>query len=191
MRKRLYIISGCNGAGKTTASVTLLPEVFRCSEYVNADDIARQISPQHPENVAIEAGRRMLQRIERLLDNNVTFSIETTLATRSYVNLVRKARNKGYSVILLFFWLNSPRLAMMRVAERVSKGGHGIPEPVISRRYLAGIKNLFKLFMSEVDYWDIYDNSVVPRRHVACGGCDFETKVFDNSLFNNIKQNVD
>ena len=155
MSKNLYIISGCNGAGKTTASYTVLPEILDCREFVNADEIARGLSPFNPESVAIEAGRLMLKRIEELLCRNETFSIETTLATRSYLNLVQRAQAKGYTVRLLFFWLNSPELALQRVAERVSKGGHNIPEPIVRRRYVAGISNLFRLFMNEVDLWDI------------------------------------
>lgn len=130
MNKNLYIISGCNGAGKTTASYTVLPEILDCKEFVNADEIARGLSPFNPESVAIEAGRLMLQRIEYLLERGETFSIETTLATKSYINLVRRAQAKGYTVRLLFFWLNSPKLALLRIAERVSKGGHNIPEPI-------------------------------------------------------------
>ena len=121
MNKNLYIISGCNGAGKTTASYTVLPEILDCKEFVNADEIARGLSPFNPESVAIEAGRLMLQRIEYLLERGETFSIETTLATKSYINLVRRAQAKGYTVRLLFFWLNSPELALLRIAERVSK----------------------------------------------------------------------
>lgn len=120
MDKNLYIISGCNGAGKTTASYTVLPEVLNCKEFVNADEIARGLSPFNPESVAIEAGRLMLQRIEDLLSKDETFAIETTLATKSYINLVRRAQAKGYTVRLLFFWLNSPELALLRIAERVA-----------------------------------------------------------------------
>ena len=103
MSKNLYIISGCNGAGKTTASYTVLPEILDCREFVNADEIARGLSPFNPESVAIEAGRLMLQRIEDLLAKDETFSIETTLATKSYINLVRRAQAKGYQVNILFF----------------------------------------------------------------------------------------
>ena len=92
MMKNLYIVSGCNGAGKTTASYTVLPEILECREFVNADEIARGLSPFNAESVAIEAGRLMLQRIEELLKEDVTFAIETTLATRSYVNLVKRAQ---------------------------------------------------------------------------------------------------
>ena len=92
MMKNLYIVSGCNGAGKTTASYTVLPEILECREFVNADEIARGLSPFNAEGVAIEAGRLMLQRIEELLKEDVTFAIETTLATRLYVNLVKRAQ---------------------------------------------------------------------------------------------------
>ena len=170
MSKNLYIISGCNGAGKTTASYTVLPDILDCREFVNADEIARGLSPFNPESVSIEAGRLMLQRIEDLLTKDKTFSIETTLATKSYINLVRRAQAKGYTVRLLFFWLNSPELALLRIAERVAKGGHNIPEPVVRRRYVAGIRNLIRLFMNEVDYWVIYDNSEYPAVQVATGG---------------------
>ncbi len=190
MSKDLYIICGCNGAGKTTASFTVLPEILQCKEFVNADEIARGLSPFNPEDVAIEAGRLMLQRIELLLEREASFSIETTLATKSYINLVRRAQAKGYQVKILFFWLNSPELAIQRVAERVAKGGHNIPEPIIRRRYASGIKNLFNLFMSEVDYWDIYDNSKYPRKQIACGGKNVETIIIEEKSFNLIKNYV-
>ena len=190
MSKNLYIISGCNGAGKTTASYTVLPEILDCREFVNADEIARGLSPFNSESMAIEAGRLMLKRIEELLEKEETFSIETTLATKSYINLVRRAQAKGYSVKVLFFWLNSPELALQRVAERVAKGGHNIPEPVIRRRYVAGIRNFFRLFMSEVDYWDIYDTSGYPAIQVACGGKDEETIVKVDSVFIKMKSYV-
>ena len=190
MSKNLYIISGCNGAGKTTASYTVLPEVLHCKEFVNADEIARGLSPFNPESVAIEAGRLMLQRIEDLLAKDETFSIETTLATKSYINLVRRAQAKGYTVRLLFFWLNSPELALQRIAERVSKGGHNIPEPIVRRRYVAGISNLFLLFMREVDSWEIYDNSVYPAIQIVKGGKDDETSIIVESTYNLIADYV-
>ncbi len=186
MAKNLYIISGCNGAGKTTASYTVLPEILGCKEFVNADEIARGLSPFNPESVAIEAGKLMLQRIKDLLARDESFSIETTLATRSYVNLVRKAQDRGYSVSLLYFWLDSPELAMRRVAERVSKGGHDIPKQTIRRRYVAGIKNLFLLFMPVVNFWAIYDNSGIDRVKIATGRLGEEMNVSNHELLNKI-----
>lgn len=158
MKPNLYIIAGCNGAGKTTASMTVLPEILDCHEFVNADEIAKGLSPFNPEEVAIEAGKIMLQRIDLLLSRGVTFAIETTLATKSYKDLVLRAQSLGYEVTLLFFWLPSPQQAEQRVALRVASGGHNIPRDVIHRRYWRGLQNLFDIFAPIVDSWSMYDN---------------------------------
>lgn len=157
----LYIIAGCNGAGKTTASYSILPEVLHCREFVNADEIAKGLSPFNPEDMAIEAGKLMLQRIDHLIAQKKVFAIETTLATRSYRNLIIKAKDAGYRVVLLFFWLPSPDMAIKRVEKRVLSGGHNIPTEVIVRRYWIGIQNLFDIFVPIVDSWSLYDNSDV------------------------------
>ena len=190
MDKKLYIIGGCNGAGKTTASYTVLPEILDCREFVNADEIAHGLSPFNPENMAIEAGRLMLKRIKELLGKDETFAIETTLSTKSYINLVHQAQQKGYVVTLVFFWLRNPELALQRVAERVANGGHDIPAPTTRRRYVAGINNLLKLYASEVDCWYAYDNSVTPRIVIAQGGRLVPTMVMNNGLFTQMKSYV-
>jgi predicted ABC-type ATPase len=173
----LYIISGCNGAGKTTASFTVLPEMLECKEFVNADEIARGLSPFQPESVAIQAGKIMLLRIEELLSQQKDFAIETTLTTRSYLQTIKKAQQLGYHVTLLFFWLNDVRLAIERVAVRVQEGGHHIPENVIERRYSKGIFNL-NLFTSIADYWVLIDNSLGTMEFVAEGNFDKEKTIF-------------
>ena len=165
----LYIIAGCNGAGKTTASFTVLPEMLDCREFVNADEIAAGLSPFNPEGVAIEAGRLMITRILHLLKEGETFAFETTLATRSYVKLIQQAQKRGYFVTLLFFSLSSPEQACKRVAKRVSEGGHNIPTDVIYRRYENGLSNLFNLYMPVCDYWTLYDNSTCPAEKTAFG----------------------
>lgn len=190
MAKHLYIIAGCNGAGKTTASVTILPKSLLVKEFVNADEIARGLSPFNPEGMAIEAGRLMLKRIDELLEAEESFSIETTLATKSYVNLVRRAHAKGYLVHLLFFWLENVNLAKQRVAARVESGGHNIPQEVIERRYAAGLRNLFLFFMQEVDVWVMYDNSYNHRERIAFGGNRIPTKINDKVKFEKIKEYV-
>lgn len=188
--KHLYIISGPNGAGKTTASYTVLPKILQCKEFVNADEIARGLSPFNPESVAIEAGRLMLKRISELLQRNENFSIETTLSTRSYFRLVEKAHSQGYDVTLLFFWLKSPQQAIERVAERVAKGGHDIPKDIIVRRYWEGLDNLFKIYMPIVDTWILVNNSETPRSVVATGGKDQKTIIKDNKHFKTIEEYV-
>ncbi|MDE6017484.1 MAG: zeta toxin family protein [Muribaculaceae bacterium] len=179
-KPNLYIIAGSNGAGKTTASFNVLPQILNCREFVNADEIAKGLSPFCPESVAIQAGKLMLERIETLMADWVSFAIETTLATRSYKNLVLKAREKGYNVSLLFFWLESPEVACRRVAHRVSEGGHNIPIETIFRRYWLGLENLFQIFMPIVDYWALYDNNFQPNLIADIDG------VYDNLLFKQI-----
>ncbi|MDB5155678.1 MAG: Zeta toxin [Mucilaginibacter sp.] len=154
----LYIIAGCNGAGKTTASYTVLPKLLNCHEFVNADNIAAGLSPFKPESVAFEAGRIMLQRINDLLLTGQDFAFETTLSTRSYVSFIRKSKALGYSVTLLYFWLSSPQMAIERVAKRVSQGGHYIPDNVVTRRYYRGISNLLNLYIKVCDNWIVIDN---------------------------------
>lgn len=186
MRRHLYIISGCNGAGKTTASYTVLPEILECKEFVNADEIARGLSPFNPESVAIEAGKLMLRRIDQLLQEGENFSIETTLATRSYANLVKEAHKHDYNVHLLYFWLSSPELAIYRVAQRVSEGGHNIPEEVIRRRYRLGMENLSKIFIPIVDDWYLYDNSNLDFICIAQGTKDGVSKIFIPNIYSKI-----
>jgi predicted ABC-type ATPase len=148
----IYIIAGCNGAGKTTAAFTLLPEMLDCNEFVNADEIAKGLSPFQPQTVSFHAGRIMLERIIELIDLGVDFAFETTLTTISYKNTIELARQKGYKITLLFFWLNDVILAIERVATRVSEGGHHIPEDVIIRRYFKGLANLTNVFINICDY---------------------------------------
>ena len=187
MDKKLFIISGCNGAGKTTAAATLLPTMFERTEFVNADNIARKINPLNPESVAIEAGRIMLEKIDELMSLGKSFTIETTLTTLSYKRLIQRAHADGYAVVLLYFWLNSPELAIRRVATRVSEGGHNIPEDVIRRRYVKGIKNLFEHFIPLSDFWSIHDNSSTPRRNVAFGFGKKREIIKDETIFNQMK----
>jgi predicted ABC-type ATPase len=154
----IFIIAGCNGAGKTTAAYNLLPEVFKTIEFVNADEIARGLSPFNPTGVAFQAGRIMLSRLNQLVEESESFSFETTLSGLSYFNFIKKAKEKGYGITFFFVCLNSVELAIERVAIRVSKGGHTIPEDVIRRRYAKGLHN-FTVYAALADDWYIYDNS--------------------------------
>ena len=154
----IFIIAGCNGAGKTTAAYNLLPKVFKTVEFVNADEIARGLSPFNPTGVAFHAGRIMLERLEQLLGENKNFSFETTLSGFTYIDFIRKAKERGYGITLFFVFLNSVNLAKERVAIRVSKGGHSIPGEVIERRYFKGLGN-FSKYATEANDWYVYDNS--------------------------------
>lgn len=164
----LFIIAGCNGAGKTTASQELLPEVFETDIFINADQIAASLNPENPEKAAVKAARIMLEEIQHRLAAGETFAIESTLASRGYMNLVKQAKLLGYDVILYFFFLPSAEMAKERVKLRVSKGGHNIPEDVIERRYTLGLKYFFD-YMKMVDYWFMYDNRSNPSQIIGKG----------------------
>jgi predicted ABC-type ATPase len=183
----LYIIAGCNGAGKTTASYTILPEILDCREFVNADNIAVGLSPFNPESVALEAGRTMLNRISELMKAEVDLAIETTLSTRSYVSLIARAHSMGYTVNLLYFWLSSPMIAVNRVATRVANGGHHIPSDVVERRYYRGIYNLYNLYMPVCDDWALINNTNLMPEPVA----NFDSlglTIFNHELWMTIKK---
>ncbi|WP_142784367.1 zeta toxin family protein [Changchengzhania lutea] len=185
--KKLYIIAGPNGAGKTTASFTILPEIFDCKEFVNADEIARGLSPFNPDLVAFQAGRIMLARINELLEDGKTFALETTLSTNSYVSFIKKAKLKRYEVILLFLKLNSEELAIERVKTRVLEGGHNIPVDVIRRRYKNGLRNLFQKYILIVDKWIIADNSEERFKFIA-EGADDKLFIKDDIVWNELKE---
>ena len=184
----LYIIAGCNGAGKTTASFTVLPEMLNCEEFVNADEIAKGLSPLNPERSAIEAGRIMLKKIDKLIANKQDFAFETTLSTKSYAKTIEKAKKGGYLITMVFFWLDSAKLAIARVKTRVREGGHNVPEPVIIRRYYAGVKNLFGLYIPLCDYWMIFDKSKLASDLIAEGYSDKDVDIKKNTIFAKIKE---
>ncbi|WP_438965214.1 zeta toxin family protein [Flavobacterium sp.] len=187
MDKNLYIISGCNGAGKTTASFTILPEILNCKEFVNADEIAKGLSPFQPESVGFEAGRIMLNRINELLEKEITFAFETTLATKSYKSKIIEAKAKVYKVKILFFWLQNVNLACERVKTRVLEGGHNIPTEIIKRRYIRGIKNLFEIYLPLIDDVMIFDNSFGLNEIIAEKHFKGELSIINLEKFNLLK----
>ena len=191
MSKQLYIIAGCNGAGKTTASFTILPEILGCKEFINADEIAKGLSPFQPESVAMQAGRIMLARMDELLQKGETFAFETTLATKSYKQKIEWAQANGYEITLLFFWLDSPNMAKKRVAQRVAEGGHSIPSETIERRYHNGITNLFAIYIDMVDICYIYDNSEGRKELIAQKEKHKGIIIYNNDKFNLMKNNYE
>ena len=190
-KKQLYIIAGCNGAGKTTASFTILPEVLNCKEFINADEIAKGLSHFQPESVAMQAGRIMLARMDELLQKGETFAFETTLATKSYKQKIEWAQANGYEVTLLFFWLDSPNMAKKRVAQRVAEGGHSIPSETIERRYHNGITNLFAIYINMVDICYIFDNSEGRKELIAQKEKHKGIIIYNNDKFNLMKNNYE
>ncbi|MHC5857855.1 zeta toxin family protein [Nostoc sp.] len=182
----LYIIGGANGSGKTTVSMSLLPNFLDCFEYVNADAIAAGLSPLNPDSMAIEAGRLMIMRLRTLSNSGSDFAFETTLAARSFAPFIIGCRAKGYTINLIYFWLQSVDLAVERVAARVASGGHSIPEDVIRRRYQQGQKNLISLYLPLCDGWMIYDNSRSSPLFVAECIIHQQPIIYINEIWNQI-----
>ncbi len=159
LQPHISIIAGPNGSGKSTCGPALLQTHFNISEFVNADTIASGISAFNPEDVAIEASRIMLKRLNTLATQQKNFAFETTLSSRTFAQWVKKEKAKGYKFTLLYFWLFNPDLAVERVAERVRLGGHSVPEEIVRRRYFKSIKNFFSLYQPLADNWVVFDNS--------------------------------
>jgi predicted ABC-type ATPase len=156
---RVIIIAGPNGAGKTTFAREFLPNEADCPVFVNADLIAAGLAPFAPATVSVQAGRLMLQEMDRHFAVRSSFALETTLSGRGYLRLIDSWQAAGYRVKLIFLQLDSPEEAIARVAQRVQQGGHDVPEGVIRRRFEAGRDNFRRLYAQKVDAWVLYDNA--------------------------------
>lgn len=165
--KQIHIIAGPNGAGKSShARITLLPNFLSSNEFINADEIAKLLSPENPEKAALSAGRLMLKRMRFLVNEGVDFAFETTLSAKTYLTLIKNAQKHGYLVNLIFLKLENTELAQERVLTRVSKGGHNIEPEVIKRRFARGLNNL-KDYLQIVDTALIYESSGLELVEIA------------------------
>lgn len=187
---QIFVIAGPNGAGKSTSATTLLPETLRVEQFVNADLIAVGLSPFAPHTTAFAAGRIMLHRIRDLYEKRTTFAFETTLATNSYAQFLRRAQSDGYLVHVLYIALRSAALAISRVRARVQRGGHDVPEDVIVRRFARGLVNFFNLYKPLADSWTLCDNSGTTLTVVATGVRDDQVDVRDQSQLDSIMANL-
>ena len=159
IEKRILIIAGPNGAGKTVFATEFLPNEANCPTFINADMIAAGISPFRPHAASVGAGKLMLNMMREYVKRGESFAFETTLSGRGYVRAIPHWQELGYWVELFFLRLGTPEMAIERVKQRVSEGGHDVPEPVIRRRLHAGRQNFHTIYRDLVDDWAIYDNS--------------------------------
>ncbi len=157
--RRIFVIAGPNGAGKTTFATEFLPNEAGCPVFVNADLIAAGLSPFRPGRVAVAAGRLVLRQIDAHARHGRSFAFETTLSGRGHARRIVRWREEGYRVKLFFLQLATPDAAIARVAQRVSEGGHDVPETVIRRRFHGGWRNFEEIYRDLVDAWAVYDNS--------------------------------
>jgi predicted ABC-type ATPase len=196
--RNVYIIAGPNGSGKTTFAKLFLPDYVKCPHFVNADLIAQGLSPFEPQAAAIKAGKLVLQQIHEYAERGVDFAFETTLSGKTHAGLLSKLKIKGYTIHLFFLWIPSPELAIARIKDRVTEGGHPVPAEDVRRRFVRGLHNFFKLYESMLNSWMLFDNSkakpvlIAKKRNGHRG-------IFDKELFamvgesyevNNEKKNV-
>lgn len=183
----LYIIAGPNGAGKTTFAREFLPHYANCENFVNADLIAGGLSPFSPEAAAMRAGRLLLEQIRLLSGKRSDFGFETTLSGVTYVALLRRLKAQGYRIQLFFLWIPTVEMALARIADRVRRGGHDIPEKVVRRRFHKGLQHLFTRYRPVLDSWMLFDNSgtapqLIVREELG------ELRVFEHALFARIRK---
>jgi predicted ABC-type ATPase len=171
---RVVVLAGINGAGKTTAARRLLADVLHVPTFVNADAIARGLNGLNPEAEAFRAGRIMLERLNDLARRREDFAFETTLSARTYAPWLAALRPAGYEVLVYYYWLDSPELAIARVAQRVRNGGHFVPDADIRRRYSRSVQNFLELYRPIADEWEVYDNSHGQRALLAMSTPDDE-----------------
>ena len=159
MSPNLYIVAGPNGVGKTTFAREFLPQYADCRNFINADLIAAGLAPLSPESAAVRAGRLVLEEIERFAKLKVDFAFESTLSGHTYLSLITRLKQQGYRVHIFFLWVPTASVAVLRVRDRVSKGGHDVPEQDVIRRYDRSIKNFLLEYRPLADSWTILDNS--------------------------------
>lgn len=168
-QRRIIIVAGPSGAGKTTFAREYLLKEANCPDFVNVDLIAAGLSPFDPDRAAIRAGRIMLSEIERRVRKGESFAFETTLSGHVYARLIPAWRNAGYRVKLIFLSLPNPELAIARVAARVAQGGHHVADAVVRRRFRSGLRNFGEVYKGLVDEWWWYDNADDTPRLISTG----------------------
>jgi len=183
----IFVLGGPNGAGKTSVAKRILPDSDVLA-FINADFIARGISPHSPESTAFEAGRLMLKRLRELRGARETFGFETTLASRTFATFLREAQASGYLVHVIYACLSDPDLAVHRVRLRVLRGGHDIPEETVRRRYARSLTNFFQLYRPLADGWSVWDNSGRTLLPLARGTTSGETIVLDPVRWARVKE---
>jgi predicted ABC-type ATPase len=185
----VIVLAGPNGSGKTTAAKSLLADRLLVTTFVNADVIAQGLTGFDPERSAIRAGRLMLKQLDDLAVARENFAFETTLSARSFAPWLAKLKSSGYRVELFYFWLSDPALNVARVAERVRRGGHHIPEETILRRYGRSLTNLFHVYLPLADQWSIYDNSTRGEMRLVASQLEASATIIrDEAIWNRMRE---
>ncbi len=175
----IYLIGGCNGAGKTTFAREFLPKEVKCLRFLNADEIARGLSPFDPGAAGVQAARILLTQIKECVRRKETFALESTLSGKTYIRLLREAKKSGYTLELHYLWLSSPTQAIARVKQRVLQGGHHVPAQDIRRRFKRSKLHLVNDYLLLADNWAVWDSRNLPAKQLASSVMHDENDVKD------------
>ncbi len=168
----IYLIAGCNGAGKTTFAKEFLPKEVKCLRFLNADEIARGLSPLKPSAGAVRAARLLLTQVAECLRRRETFALESTLSGKTYIRVFRRARQLDYEIELHYLWLSSPAQAIARVRQRVQQGGHHVAAADIRRRFKRSLVHLLDDYLPLATRWAVWDSRGLPAKRLAISGMD-------------------
>ena len=177
----LYIIAGANGSGKSTLASEFLPS--ENLEFLNADEVAKRICPEHIESVKIQAGKIVLKKLDELLNKKKSFAIETTLSGKNHIKTIKKAKELNYKVVLIYSYLDSPLMCENRIKIRVLNGGHDIPKEDIIRRFYRSKENFWNLYKDIVDEWNLFYNGLSEYIFVAHYSNN-AVEIYNENLYN-------
>ncbi len=177
MKPTLCLIGGCNGAGKTTLARELLP-LMGIRRFLNADEIARGLSPLDPTLTAFRAGRLLIEETRALVLAGTDFALESTLSGKTHLALLQAAKLRGYRIVLHYVLLASPEQAVERVSLHVMQGGHNVPEVDIRRRFERSKRHLVNGYLPLADEWMLWDNTTPPHRAIATSETHHRDEIF-------------
>lgn len=188
-KKNVYIVAGPNGSGKTTFAIEFLPEYASCKHFINADLIAKGLSPFSPDTAAITAGKLVLAQIHQFANKEIDFAFETTLSGKLYINLFKSLKKKGYRIHIFFLWIPNADLAVSRIKGRVAQGGHDVPTQDVLRRFNRSITNFFTFYQSLADSWMLFNNAgVIPI--LIAEGKNGKVKMIDRNVYDKIIRGI-
>lgn len=188
MQKRVFILAGANGSGKSTISKVFLPA--EGVVYINPDDTAKMLNPNSPEHAKIEAGKTTLRSINELMTRGESFAIESTLAGVAYAKMLQRAKGLGYQSSIVYVFVDSPDVCIARIAARVKNGGHFIPAEDVRRRFWRSKRNFLQIYADIVDYWTLLYNGDSQVSLVARKDNGFGTTVLSDALYNLFKEGL-
>ncbi|MCL2335724.1 MAG: zeta toxin family protein [Endomicrobia bacterium] len=171
MKKELnfFILAGANGVGKTSLSNEIL-KAYENSRFLNADEIAKSINPKDLASVRILAGKKLLSNLDLLMSKKETIILESTIAGKSLINLIKKAKTIGYKIYIFYTFADSPEVCIERIKDRVKKGGHFVPDEDVRRRFYRSINNFWNIYRHLADVWVLYynmENSAVIAKYAG------------------------